>query len=336
MKFERLSEANDKAEFLKRFSYLTDKINLNDNTRPKPNPLGTLHLLMTFSHVDKELIIVTNEETELGRVCVNTTEADKDFVLFGFIEYEKSRPEVLKLLMDEVDNFAHKKSKKSIMGPIDINVWFGNRFKKSGFDEQRPWEPNSPKEYLDDILKLGYALDQDYLSAFYVDGKVSIDRTKPAYDKAVSEGYTFRNLDPSTSEETQKLYQTNIKGFCFNYFYEPISYEEYVSTHIKALDGFDFQYSFWIMDSNGQELGYIFSYPDEDRIIIKSLVMDTIARGAKLSSALVHKSLMQAYDNGFVKACGACVRKGNVSEHFFDHLGVKERENLYTLVRKDL
>ena len=90
------------------------------------------------------------------------------------------------------------------------------------------------------------------------------------------------------------------------------------------------------MNSEGKELGYVFSYPDQDRFIIKSLVMDPSARGAKLSSALVHKSLVQAYTNGYVKACGACVRKGNVSEHFFDHLGVKERENLYTLVRKDL
>lgn len=336
MKVEKLSEARDKSDFLKRFSFLTDKINLDDKDRPKSNPLATLHLLMTFDHVDKELIIISDGDKELGRVCANTTQANEDFILFGFIEYEKTNSKVLTLLMDEVDCFAQNKSKKSIMGPIDINVWFGNRFKKAGFDEQRPWEPNSPKEYLDDILELGYVLDQDYLSAFYADGKVSIDRTKPAYDKAVSEGFTFRNLDPSTPSETQKLYQTNIKGFCYNYFYEPITYDEYVGTHIKALDGFDFQYSFWIMDPEGNEVGYVFSYPDEDRIIIKSLVMDPSARGAKLSSALVHKSLMQAYKNGFVKACGACVRKGNVSEHFFDHLGVKEREHLYTLVQKVL
>jgi hypothetical protein len=336
MKVERLSEASDKSDFLKRFSFLTDKINLDETSRPKSNPLATLHLLMTFDHVDKELIIISDGDKELGRVCINTTQADENFILFGFIEYERAQADILKRLMDEVEIFAKKKGKKSILGPIDINVWFGNRFKKSGFDNQRSWEPNSPKEYLEDILKLNYQLDQDYLSAFYQDGKVSIDRTKPAYDKAIEQGFTFRNLDPSTTQETQKLYQTNIKGFCHNYFYEPITYEEYVGTHIKALDGFDFQYSFWVMDPTGNELGYVFSYPDEDRIIIKSLVMDPNSRGAKLSSALVHRSLLQGYNNGLIKACGACVRKGNVSEHFFDHLGQKEHEHLYTLVRKNL
>jgi hypothetical protein len=336
MKIEKLSEQDDIDSFLLRFANVSEHIN-TDQSRPRPSPMGTVHLLKTFAHVPKELIIISDQEKDLARVCINQTKADEDYILFGFLEYEISRPELLKLLMDEVESYAQVSQRSAIIGPVDINVWFGNRFKKAGFEDQRSWEPNSPKEYLQEILKLGYKLDQDYLSAFYLDTSVSLQRTKPAYDKAISEGYTFRNLDPSTEEETRKLYTTNIKGFCHNYFYEPITYEEYVGTHIRALDGFDFKYSFWILDSEGKEWGYVFSYPDHDeRMIIKSIVMVPDKRGAKLSSALVHRSLLSSHENGIIKGCGACVRKGNISEHFFDHLGEKEKEHLYTLVSKKL
>lgn len=336
MKIEKLSEAADQLEFIKNFATLNTTLN-TDYDRPMSPPESVLHLLNVFSHVPKELILVNDGNKYIGRVCANTTEADSDYILFGLIEYERSNPEVLKLLMNEVESYAESVNRKKIIGPVDINVWFGNRFKSKGFDNNRHWEPNSPKEYLDQILELNYKLDQDYLSCFYTSLMPCYERTKSAYDKVISEGYTFRNLYPSTEEEIDKLYALNIGGFSKNYFYEPITREEYKNTHILALKGFDFQYSFFIMDQSGKELGYVFSYPDTDnRIIIKSLVMDPAARGARLSSALVHASMKQARKNGIVLACGACVRKGNISEHFFDHLGEKEMVHEYTLVSKSL
>lgn len=336
MKIEKLSQAQDKSEFIKNFACLNSSLN-QDYNRAQSAPEAVMHLLNVFSDVPKELILIHDGENYVGRVCANTTEADKDYVLFGLIEYDRTRSEILKLLMNEVENYAKSIERKNVIGPIDINVWFGNRFKSKGFDDNRHWEPNSPQEYLDQILELDYKLDQDYLSCFYTSLMPCYERTKTAYDKVLTEGYTFRNLDPSTEEEIDKLYALNIGGFSKNYFYEPITREQYENTHILALKDFDFQYSFFIMDSSAKELGYVFSYPDSDnRIIIKSLVMDPNARGARLSSALVHASMKQAHENGLVKACGACVRKGNISEHFFDHLGEKERVHEYTLVSKSL
>lgn len=336
MKIEKLSQTDDKASFIQEFAALNKQLESNQG-RPMSAPEGVIHLLNVFSDIPKELILIKDDNKALGRVCVNQTKADESYVLFGLIEYETTMPEVLKLLMQEVEEYAKKNNKKNIIGPIDINVWFGNRFKMQGFDDQRSWEPNSPKAYLDHIQELDYKLDQDYLSCFYTSLMPCYERTKSAYDKVIEEGYSFRNLDPLTEEEIDKLYALNIGGFSKNYFYEEITREQYKNTHILGLKGFDFQYSFFILDENGEELGYVFSYPDHDnRIIIKSLVMNPKARGARLSSALVHASMKQAKANGLQRACGACVRKGNVSEHFFDHLGEKERVHEYVLVSKQL
>lgn len=336
MKIEKLSQATDKEEFIKNFAALNLSLN-QDYKRPESSPASVVHLLNVFKDVPKELILIHNGANYIGRVCANLTKADEDYVLFGFLEYDRSKKEILKLLMSEVEAYTKSNNRNKIMGPIDINVWFGNRFKMQGFDDNRSWEPNSPKEYLEHIQTLDYQLDQDYLSCFYTSLMPCYERTKTAYDKVVSEGYTFRTIDITKNGEIDKLYAMNIGGFSQNYFYEPISREQYEMTHILALKDFDFQYSYFILDQNGKELGYVFSYPDHDkRIIIKSLVMDPNARGARLSSALVHMSIKQAKENGIKLACGACVRKGNISEHFFDHLGDKERVHEYTLVSKSL
>jgi len=331
MKISKLSQSKNREEFITRFATIGEKLN------PHSSAASCAHLLTLFSEKEKELIIVSDNDKDLGRICVNATSADRETLLFGFLEYDKSNKEVLKQLMDEAKTYAQSLKCKKILGPIDLNVWFSNRFKMQGFDDQRSWEPNSPKEYLDQTLSLGYVLDQDYLSCFYADLMTCHDRTKPAYDNVIKNGYSFRKMDLSRENETEILYKINIAGFSKNYFYEPISYEQYVNSHILALKDSDLQYSSFILDPSGRELGYVYAFIDSDqRLIIKSLVMDPAHRGAKLSSALVHTSMKLAHENGIISACGACVRKGNVSEHFFDHLGEKERTHTYTLVRLDL
>lgn len=336
MRINTYTQANDKDKFIKEFSSLNEVL-LSNKNRPMPSPLEVEHLLNVFDNVKKELVLIKDEEGPVGRVCVNTTAANKDYIFFGLLEYDISRKEVLKLLMKEVENFAKKNNKINILGPIDLNVWMGNRFKSKGHDDNRSWEPHTPKNYLNDTLELGYQLDQDYLSCFYTSIGPCFERTKPAFNKVLEENFALRNVDITLDGEVDKLFRINTTGFNQNYFYEPITQEQYELTHIRALEGFNFQYSFFLLNPKGEEIGYVFSYPDKDnRLIVKSIVMNPNFRGAKLSSALVHATVAKAKENGLTKVCGACVRKGNVSEHFFDHLGEKEKIHEYTLVKKSL
>ncbi len=95
--------------------------------------------------------------------------------------------------------------------------------------------------------------------------------------------------------------------------------------------------SFLVCDPSGKELGYVFAYIDEAGFhVIKSLLIHKSVRGAGLSSALIYKSIMEAKAKGQMKCAGALVRRGNVSEVFFDTLGSPAYEHQYLLYKKDV
>lgn len=333
---EKLSDSEYPEVFLENFAKLDATLN-QDYPRPRTDPASTIHLLSVFEDTPKELVLVQDDHGYCGRVCVNLTRSREDTVFFGFLEYDRTRPEILALLMHAVEGYANLNNRSHILGPIDLNVWLGYRFKQQGFDDNRSWEPTTPPEYLEHIQVLDYRLDQDYLTAFYPSADECFERSQSAYEKVVSEGYGFRQIDLNRPGEVDLLYSLTIGGFSENYFYESITREQYELTYVLSSRSLDLQYSFFLINPAGQEVGYLFAYLDSQQsFVIKSLIVHPDYRGGRLSSALVHRTLMQGVKNGIKDGCGACVRRGNVSEYFFHHLGERDKEHLYTLVAKDI
>lgn len=319
-----LSNSENSDKFLKEFCALK-------------NPESTGHLLNVFSETPKELFLYKKNNQVLGRLCVNETAHNESMVLFGFVQYDLASKDAIKELIAAGEAWAKERGKLTLIGPADLNVWMGNRFKKRGSEMEFSWEPNNPTDYVDDFLNNGFELDQGYITNFYATTKISYERTRPAYEASVAAGCTFRNLDPSVPGEIDKLYQMNLSGFCINYLYEPISQEQYTNTHILGLDKSNLPYSFWILNKDGEEMGYVYSLIDGDYHIIKSIVMNPKFQGAKNASALVHRAFKKTEEDGVArKAAGALVRKGNVSEHFFNHLGDPTHTHEYTMVKKGI
>ncbi len=333
MNIEKLSQSQKKLDFIKRFSRVGEDFK-HHSKRHRPASQYYEYLLNLFYSTPKELIIINDGKNDIARVCVNQTEYSKEAAFFGFLDYLNF--DTLKLLMQEVENYCRVNHLKILYGPIDINVWFSNRLKIQGFNHNHHWEPNSPEFFLTDLLKLNYLLDQQYLSSFYSSIETAYNRTLLGYQKCVEQGLHFRNLDLNREKEVDLLYHLNTISFSQNYLYQPITKDEYIQSHIHFLKNTNFQYSYFIMDNDNRELGYVYSFIDEDRLIIKSLLVDPAARGARISSALAHASIKQAKKNGISLICGACVRKGNVSQHLFDHLGTPERVHEYALLKKNL
>ena len=107
---------------------------------------------------------------------------------------------------------------------------------------------------------------------------------------------------------------------------------EYEQTHIHFLKNTDLRYSFFILDQFHRELGYIFSFLDKGHLIIKSLLLLPEARGSRVSSALLHHSVLRGVADGITRAGGALVRKGNISEYFFKNIGTAYETHHYSLL----
>lgn len=334
MKISALSLEQDKKEFMKRFSELPNSLYPDRPLPPAPYWQG---LEKVFKNVEKEFFILTKDGEDIGRIGCNVSKDYEDTGYFGFFELSPSEKEHGHLLITKAEEWLGSKGIKTIIGPIDFNVWLGNRFKVESGSADYSWEPNNPSFYPGLFKEGGFALDQGYISMFYDDSIISFNRTKLAFDAAKQEGYTFRNLDLSREDETSILYNLNLKAFAVNYMYEKISYEQYLAVHIAAVKEMDLQYSFFIKDPDGQEIGYVFSFIDSSQEqIVKSILIDPKHQGAKLASALLHAAIAQGRKNGFNKCVGAMVRKGNVSEHFFDHLQTPVARHEYALFKKEL
>jgi GNAT superfamily N-acetyltransferase len=329
------SSSKDKNDFISRFSVLPEKLGHN-SSRPLVKKEYWAYLLDVFSEVDKELFIVQRNGADAGRICVNLSAGNPGLAFFGMIEHVLEDESVSSELYELAQEWARKNGATEIIGPIDINVWFGNRFQTEGFDNQYSWAPNNPINYYKAALKNGYREDQGYSSRFFNALKEQVDRTKPGYDLALDEGYSFRHMNLDSIKDITKLYELNVDSFKINYLYEPITKEQYFKTHINFIKGNDLSLSYFIVDKNDVPRGYLYCFLQDDILILKSLLIQKDFQGAKLSSALIHQSCRIALELGYSKGAGVLIRDGNISAKFYEKIGDPYLIHRYHLVKKDI
>ena len=75
---------------------------------------------------------------------------------------------------------------------------------------------------------------------------------------------------------------------------------------------------------------------DNDCLILKSILIQKDYQGAKLSSALVHRTCLEALNRGYSKGAGVLIRDGNVSGKFYEKIGKPYLTHRYHMVQKDL
>lgn len=330
-----LTNFSDSKEFMARFCELPGKL-AHNSKRPLPKKEYWAYLLSVFPEVNKELFIAEKDGADVGRICVNMSKGNPGVAFFGMLEFPIDDSMVARDLFYAAENWAKEKGATTIIGPVDINVWFGNRFQTDGYEEQFSWAPNNPREYYDAAIQYGYSQDQGYSSRFFDALKVQVDRTRPGYDFAISEGYTFRHLDLNNATDINRLYELNVDSFKINYLYEPISKEQYFKTHIEFIKGSDLSLSFFIEDIDKIPRGYVYCFMESDCLIIKSILIQTDYQGAKLSSALIHQACREAHDRGHTKGAGVLIRDGNVSAKFYEKIGEPYLVHRYHMVKKSL
>jgi hypothetical protein len=331
MKILKLSESTNKPEFISEFSKVQSNL-YNHTNRIIPKSTYFQHILQVFDYVEKELFLMEENGKYLARVSINKTQYGQDIAFFGMLEYPEGRFDICHEILKQCLQWAKNHNIKKIYGPIDLNIWMSNRFVMEKNNQSFAWEPNNPVSYLKDCLSFGFQLDQGYLTCLYSQCLESLERTKDAYEKVLSQGYSFRHLDLKRPGEVDLLYKLNIASFNENYLYEDITRLEYEQTHIFFLKDTNLKYSFFILDQNQNEIGYVFSFLDKEHLIIKSILLLPEARGARVSSALLHRSVLEGVKDGIIKAGGALVRKGNVSEYFFKNIGTPYEIHNYTLL----
>lgn len=318
-------------EFRKLFSEVCDGLE-----HKKTLSSSTMYLLDLFKDQKQTLIVFEEDSKCIGRILVTPKVDDAKTIFFGMVEYPKDRPDVAFELYEKAKECTGEYEGSTLVGPIDYSTWFSNRFKTQGYDNQYSWEPNNPLEYFEDIKKFGFKTDKKYTSKFFPSIDLQIKRSKPGYDLALENGFSFRKPDLNNDSDIEKLYELNTTNFKDNYLYSPITLEEYKKTHILSLHGQDLTYSTFIVDPSGVPQGYIYSFLEGDCLIIKSILISKTHQGALLSSALVYFSCLEAFKKDIKKGAGVLIREGNISSKFYEKIGEPYAVHDYELFKLEL
>ncbi len=323
----------DNSQLVKDFCSLQELL-YKEKSRPINSMQYWMHLLNVFKDKKRAKIFVAyKNDLVVGRILASISHhGDKGY--WGMLEYDTTEPGIVKELLENAEEFLISNKCEKIFGPIDFSTWFSNRFIENEDSLCFSWEPNNPKEYISQCLACGYEVDKQYITNVYKDGVNIYNRTQKGYDKAITNNYKFRGLSIENENEVRNIFELNLKGFKNNYLYEPISYNEFKLTYLNALRNKDLTYSFVISNTEDIDLGFIYAFLDQDYLIIKSLLVDPLYQGAQLSSALLHKALKEARADGYNAMAGALVRKGNISEYFFENAGKPYSTHHYSLLRK--
>tara|TARA_X000000950_G_C13826322_1_gene624194 strand:+ start:468 stop:1457 length:990 start_codon:yes stop_codon:yes gene_type:complete len=325
------SETTDSVGFLDRFARVGenwDYVSLDKDQ--------CAYLISQFPEVEKELFIFEGENGDLGRILLTQSAENQGVCFFGMVDYIHTENNVSKELYKAIMNKAKEWGAKKVIGPVNINTWFGNRFKSSGFNNQYGWEPNNPEAYINDAMDFGFEVDHSYSSKFFEAMELQAARSKMGYEMAINKGFSFRCPDLNSEEDILRLYELNTTSFKNNYLYEPITLDQYKATYIQVLKGSDLSLSFFILDKNLVPRGYVYNFLEGDCLIIKSILVEQSYQGGLLSSALIHETAKKSLERGITKGAGVLIREGNISSKFYEKIGEPYQIHEYKMLKKEL
>lgn len=256
------------------------------------------------------------------RIGANVSLTNPDVGFIGFFETDTSTKEALAIgkgLLHEAEAFLKSKGVKTVYGPLNYNTWFPYRFGLPKDDELTfSWEPFQPKEYPQVWMEGGFTVCESYQSVGLGDLQGYAEKCRPAYERAVQEGYSFRPVDADRleSHEIPALYEISMEGFRDNFLFEPLDPQGFAGIYVPAMKKADLSYSFFVLDKNGKEVGFFYGFVDQGYLVLKTVAVRNEARGKGLSNALTYLQATAALAKGHSKMITALVKTGAQSESY--------------------
>lgn len=262
------------------------------------------------------------DDREVASFAMIPSSLNRNDIYFGFFEYELLHQQLIKEAMQEAIEWAKEEGYCRILGPININTWFNYRFKVgfNGNDKDYLWEPTNPTQYVDTIKELGFTISQSYSTIATGDIEKMLVKAESAKKRILTDGYTIRPIDMNNlQKELVSLYKISSAGFKDNYLYSPITQEQFILLYTAGKDHFDFSYTSFACDKNGDDVGFFFVLEQDEYIVMKSTTVLPQHRGKGISNAILHPSFKRAIEEGKKGYISALMIDGAQSNSYSKH-----------------
>lgn len=291
--------------------------------------------------IEKEAFLIQdNDSKNIGRVLFHTS-AEKGLGHWSFLclpeeLWPESKLKELQVLMDE---WFKKRSVTTVVGPYFFTTYFPYRMRLDTDSDSYSWEPKQPHSELLAMKSMGHTIHETYQTNF-LDGFGDFGKKgKKELDQLISEGFTFRPIDPSNLEsEVKVLYDMSMRGFTDNYLFAPIPFELFKELYVPSFKNADLRMSCIIYSPEGKPAGFNFTFHEEDRAVIKSCVTMPEYRGKGLFNAVVCYGILKIWEiHPEVKhVVTALVHNKNAASAHVANMSGNEKCHEYALLIKEL
>ena len=293
------------------------------------------------------LLLAPDPAAPRARALVARSLAEPDAAVLGLFEAaaDADGEAAADRVIDEALAWAREQGLARLYAPVDLNTWFDYRFMlpvESSGDQPplRAWEPIHPPAYLERFRARGFEPAEHFESVGILlpesgpyTGASAVEYTRPAWQKAVSEGIVFERLtDPAALPALlEELHPLCMAAFSDNPLFEPLPAQLFRSMYASAIGSRDASTTHWARDASGRPAGFVFAFREDDATVVKTIAVDPAMRGRQISSALMHLAIKTTVESGRRDFVSALVRRGNTSNflskpHLMPGVGSWKRE----------
>jgi GNAT superfamily N-acetyltransferase len=273
---------------------------------------------------DRSLLLVESGLLRARLSCWWSETPELDGQRIGVIgHYAASDAASGQQLLDAACALLRQHGRQLAVGPMDGNTWRRYRFVvERGSEPPFALEPTNPDEWPEHWTAAGFATLATYASALNEKLDALDSRTDQALSRLADEGVTITPFDLAKVDVTlERLYELSLRAFGDNFLYTPIGREEFLAQYQAVLPHVRPDLVL-LAERSGDLVGYMFALPDMlqrmrgepvDTVILKTLAVDTSARGIGLGGALLDLAQRTAHTLGYRRAIHALFHEANVS-----------------------
>lgn len=290
MKF--ISVLNDE-KLISEFCHLPQKIYREQEKHLAPHPMQTQMLITLGIPFTKEAFIIEDDHgNRVGRILLQSS-SKKNLGHWSFLALSESLlPGQLMELDHMMRNWFISKGMTESLGPYYFTTYFSYRMRIDQDQKSYSWEPKQPHYELEFIKSMGHNIQEIYHTNLLKGFGHFETKGKKEYEALLAKGFTFREIrQDSIDEEIKILYDLSMKGFTDNYLFEPIPLELFKQIYVPSFKSVDLRMSNIHYSPEGKPAGFNFTFPEGDKVVIKSACVLPEFRGLGLFNAGIYHGI---------------------------------------------
>jgi len=213
-----------------------------------------------------------------------------------------------------------------VVGPMNGNSWFNYRLAMEPLPEpaftREPWQPDDQKKA---FKVAGFHSLEHYCSNTQKGLDIHDDRLPDARKRLQKQGIRIVPFNPDNAGEIMlQVYQLCCESFAENPFYQPITFDQFDALYSQPLAALPAMFC-QLAYQHDELVGFIFSYPDESTLIVKTVAVKSGRAYAGLSNVLMDTLAKSLPDTQFSRVIYALMHINNQSRNVADRYGIPFR-----------